>query len=109
MLEGIENEPLLVNAIGHSAGLLLFAGFIVLYLRDHSQRRTSHEFLPVITAGLALLWNLGSLFVLGASSGLYPDSDVIVAFSFTVLSLLPATLLQSSLRSEERRVGKECR
>ena len=104
MLEGIENEPLLVNAIGHSAGLLLFAGFIVLYLRDDSQRRGSREFLPVITAGLALFWNLGSLFVLGASSGLYPNSDVIVAFSFTVLSLLPATLLQSSLAGRHRAI-----
>ena len=104
MLEGIENESLLVNAIGHSAGLLLFAGFLVLYLRDHSQKRTSREFLPVVTASLALLWNLGSLFVLGATSGLYSNSDLVVALSFTVLSLLPATLLQSALGGRHRTI-----
>ena len=104
MLEGIENEPLLVNAIGHSAGLLLFAGFIILYLRDHSHRRNSREMLPAITASLALLWNLGSLFVLGATSGLYAPSDLIAALSFSVLSLLPATLLQSALAGQHRAI-----
>src|ERR1041385_514053 len=102
MLEGIENEPLLVNAIGHSAGLLLFAGFILLYLRDHWQRRDSRGFLPVITASLALLWNLGPLLVLVATSGLYRNSDLIAALSFPLLSLLPATLLQSAMMGRHR-------
>src|SRR5439155_21421868 len=44
--------------------------------------------------------NLGSLFLLGAVSGLFANSDLIVALSFAILSLLPATLLQSSLEGK---------
>lgn len=58
----------------------------------------------MIAAGLALLWNVGSLAVLGASSGLIPGSDVIAALSFGVLSLLPATLLQLSLEDKARAI-----
>ena len=104
MLEGIDNESLLVNAIGHGAGLLLFAGFLVLYLRDRPWSRTVQGHLPAVAASLALLWNLGSLLVLGSVSGLYGRSDLIAAFSFVVLSLLPATLLQSSLQGVLRPV-----
>ncbi|MBC7924819.1 MAG: histidine kinase, partial [Bryobacteraceae bacterium] len=52
--------------------------------------------LPSLAAGLALLWNLGSLVVLAPhpSSG-YP-STVVVALSFSVLSILPAVLLHIS-------------
>src|SRR5262245_47790991 len=102
MLEGIHNEPLLINSIGHAAGLLLFAGFLVLFLRDRPRQRTVQGLLPAIAASLALLWNLGSLMVLAASSGLFPSSDLIAALSFAVLSLLPATLLQISLEGQLR-------
>lgn len=104
MLEGIDNEPLLINSIGHSAGLLLFAGFLVLFLRHRPKHPTAQGLLPMAAASLALLWNAGSLVALGASSGLFAGSDVIVALSFTVLSLLPATLLQLSMEGKVRRI-----
>src|SRR5882762_1236786 len=103
MLESLDvHEPLLINSIGHSAGLLLFAVFLVLVLRDRRSIRQGQRHLPAITAGLALLWNAGSLTVLAASSGLFPVSDLIAALSFGVLSLLPAVLLQLSLEGEVR-------
>jgi two-component system, LytTR family, sensor kinase len=104
MLEGIDNDPLLMNSIGHSVGLLLFAGFLVLVLRDRPKRRTAQGLLPVVAASLALLWNAGSLLALGASSGLFAGSDLIAALSFAVLSLLPATLLQLSIEGKLRTV-----
>src|ERR1022692_3512990 len=91
------NEPLLVNSIGHSVGVLLFAGFLVMVLRD---RRPSR--LAVVAAALALLWNAGSLAVLAASAGLMGGADVAAAFSFSVLSLLPAVLMHLSLGHRSR-------
>ncbi len=95
------HEPLLINSIGHSAGLLLFAGFLILVLRDQ-RRGAARPILPALAAALALLWNAGSLIVLAGSSGLLPSSDFAVAASFAVLSLLPAVLLQLSLDSKAR-------
>jgi two-component system, LytTR family, sensor kinase len=85
------NEPLLVNSIGHSVGVLLFAGFLVLVLRDRRPNR-----LAVVAAALALLWNAGSLAVLGASAG-WGGAAGWAAFSFSVLSMLPAVLLHLAL------------
>ena len=95
------HEPLLINSIGHSAGLLLFAGFLILVLRDQ-RRGVARAILPALAAALALLWNVGSLVVLAGSSGLMRSSDLAVAASFAALSLLPAVLLQLSLESKAR-------
>jgi hypothetical protein len=92
------NEPLLVNSIGHSVGVLLFAGFLVLVLRDRRPNR-----LAVIAALLALLWNAGSLAVLGASAGLRGAAGW-AAFSFSVLSMLPAVLLHLALGRSRRSI-----
>ena len=105
MLESLDmHEPLLVNSIGHSAGLLLFAGFLVLVLRDRLSTRFPQSYLPAIAASLALLWNAGSLAVLAASSGLLPGSDRIATLSFSILSLLPAVLLQLSLEGKTKSI-----
>jgi two-component system LytT family sensor kinase len=103
MLESLDlHEPLLVNAIGHSVGLLLFAGFLALVLRDKRRGHGGPSNLLPIAAGLALLWNAGSLIVLAASSGLLATSDLVAAISFAVLSLLPAALLHLSLKGRVR-------
>jgi len=58
--------------------------------------------LPAAAAALAMLWNLGSL--VGMATG--PEggiaAEIIVAASFSVLSLLPAVLLHISLQSRQR-------
>src|SRR5262245_61042725 len=98
MLDALDiHEPLLINSIGHSAGLLLFAGFLILFLRDRRSGQYRQSYLPAAAAILALLWNAGSLYTLAASSGLMPGSDTIATLSFAVLNLLPAVLLQLSL------------
>ncbi len=57
--------------------------------------RTSR--LSVLAASLAFLWNVGSLSVLIASSHDSEYGRLVVFLSFSVLSLLPAVLLQLSL------------
>ncbi|SRR5579871_793174 len=90
------NEPLLINTIGHSVGVLLFAGFLVLVLRDRRSNR-----LAVCAAVLALLWNAGSLAVLGTPQG-SRAAAAWAAFSFSVLSTLPAVLLHLALGNRRK-------
>jgi hypothetical protein len=98
MLDALDmHEPLLINTIGHSVGLLLFTAFLILVLRERRTGPSVRSSLPAITATLALLWNAGSLMVLASSSGLVASSDLIASLSFAILSLLPAVLLQFSL------------
>ena len=90
------HEPVLINTIGHCAGAVIFG--ILLYLFVVNWRRTGAErsSLPAIAAALAMLWNVGSLIALAGGPA------VIVAASFSVLSLLPAVLLHISLQAHHR-------
>ncbi len=98
-----EHEPLIVNAIGHLAGAIVFAMFLVLALKGSTKGRTGQSWLSVVSAGLALLWNAGSL----AAILLPPGSArwFVEAVSFCSLSLLPAVLLHLSLNKRFRLVA----
>src|SRR5438270_4023166 len=92
------NQPLLVNLLGHTAGALIFAIFLFLLYSGPAWPGTRGRLLPAIAASLSLAWNAGSLLIL-AWSGLSPRwMSALVAVSFSVLSLLPAVLLQISLQ-----------
>ena len=98
------HEPILINTIGHCAGALIF-GMLLYYLLLNLRRAGDHRsILPVVAAALAMLWNAGSLVALatGPRSGVI--ADIIVAASFSVLSLLPAVLLHISLEGRHRTV-----
>jgi two-component system, LytTR family, sensor kinase len=96
------HKPVVVNTIGHSAGVVIFGILLYLFLINWRRAREDRSSLPAIAAALAMLWNLGSLIALatGPTSGLV--ADVIVAASFSVLSVLPAVLLHISLGSDHR-------
>ncbi len=96
------HAPLLVNTIGHCAGVLAFG--ILLYLLLVNWRRATAErsLLPSLAAALALLWNAGSLVGMATAPAGNSIADIIVAGSFSVLSLLPAVLLHISLESRHR-------
>lgn len=96
------HEPILVNTIGHGAGAVLFGILLHLFLVNWRRARQERSSLPALAAGLAMLWNIGSLVALatGPTSGII--ADIIVAASFSVLSLLPAVLLHISLGSHHR-------
>src|ERR1039457_6961052 len=91
------NQPLLINILGHAAGALIFAIFLVLLYSGRVWSGIQGRYLSALAAGLSLAWNLGSLVVLAWPALPAPVLDLVVAISFSVLSLLPAVLLQVSL------------
>ena len=96
------NQPLLINVLGHAAGALIFAIFLVLLYSGRGWSGSHGRYLPGLAAALSLLWNLGSLVVLawpGMPGGL---QGVLLAFSFSTLTLLPAVLLHISLGGRSR-------
>src|SRR5579864_9077449 len=90
-------EPQLVNLMGHSAGAIIFAIFLFLMFRDRSGTRLRGSWLSVAAGTLAFLWNAGSLAVLLTASVSPVRAEWMAFFSFSVLSLLPAVLLNISL------------
>jgi hypothetical protein len=91
------NQPLLINILGHAAGALIFAIFLALLFSGRGWSGLQGRFLSALAASLAMAWNLGSLVVLAWPGLPPPVLDLVVAMSFSVLSLLPAVLLQVSL------------
>jgi len=91
------NQPLLINILGHAAGALIFAIFLVLLYSGRGWSGMQGRYLSVLAASLSLAWNLGSLVVLAWPALPAPVLDLVVAMSFSMLSLLPAVLLQVSL------------
>src|SRR5579862_2635881 len=91
------HEPVLVNTIGHCAGVIVFGILLYLFVVNWRRAREDRTSLPAVAAALAMLWNIGSLIGIatGPNSGIV--ADLIVAGSFSVLSLLPAVLLHISL------------
>jgi two-component system LytT family sensor kinase len=96
------NESLLVNTLGHSAGVLIFSIFLVLLLRDRATRRLRGGVKSMVAALLALVWNIASLIVLGGTSPDTPFLRVTIAIGFSVLSLLPAVLFDLCLDRRHR-------
>ena len=96
------NESLLVNALGHCAGVLIFGIFLYLLIQDRAARRLYGSTKSMLAAALALLWNLASLVVLGTNSAAGPFTNVTIAVGFSVLSLLPAVLFDLCLRDRFR-------
>src|ERR1039457_3961608 len=91
------NQPLLINILGHAAGALIFAIFLVLLYSGRGWSGLQGRYLSALAASLSLAWNLGSLVVLAWPELPAPTLDIVVALSFSMLSLLPAVLLQVSL------------
>jgi two-component system, LytTR family, sensor kinase len=91
-------NPVLINSIGHSAGLLLFGLILFLLIRDwraHGLRQTR---LSLIAAALAFAWNVGSLVALGSTDQSSLFVRLVMTTSFSLLSLLPAVLLDVALQ-----------
>jgi two-component system LytT family sensor kinase len=91
------NQPVLINILGHAGGALIFAIFLCLLFSGRGWSGAHGRYLSGLAAILSLAWNVGSLVVL-AWPGLPPATlGLVVALSFSVLSLLPAVLLHLSL------------
>jgi signal transduction histidine kinase len=99
------HEPQLVNTIGHSAGAVVFGIFLFLLIRDRAGARFRDRWQSFTAALLAFLWNVGSLAVLATSATRANWTPLLVAFSFSVLSFLPAVLLHISLGPSLRAIS----
>ena len=91
-------DPLLINTVGHSVGILVFGAMAVLLVKDWRHNGLRQTRLSLTAALLAFFWNLGSLLVLAASGHESLALEALVTFSFSILSLLPAVLLHIVLR-----------
>jgi hypothetical protein len=96
------NESLLVNTLGHSAGVLIFGIFLYLLIQDRAARRLRGSTKSMLAAALALAWNLASLIVLGTNQPGSMLTNITVAIGFSVLSLLPAVLFDLCLQDRYR-------
>ena len=94
-------DPTLINSVGHTAGILLFGLILGLLVRDRQARRIRPIGLSLLAAGLALLWNVGSLIALASPNPKSILIGTVMTISFCALSLLPAVLLQVALRGQE--------
>ncbi len=97
-------NPVLINSIGHTAGLLLFGLILYLLVRDwraHGMRQTR---LSLIAAALAFAWNVGSLVALGSAEENSLIIKLLITASFSFLSLLPAVLLHVTLQGRHRAI-----
>src|SRR5580692_11290954 len=90
------NQPVLINILGHAAGALIFAIFLVLLFSGRGWSGLQGRYLSGLAAGLSLIWNLGSLVVLVRPNLPAVWLNLAIAISFSVLSLLPAVLLHAS-------------
>jgi two-component system LytT family sensor kinase len=100
------NESLLVNTLGHSAGVLIFGIFLYLLIQDRAARRLRGSRKSMLAAALALAWNLASLLVLGANTPGSTFTNITVAIGFSVLSLLPAVLFDLCLQNRYPTLAK---
>ncbi|MGH9673327.1 MAG: sensor histidine kinase, partial [Bryobacteraceae bacterium] len=87
--------------LGHAAGVMIFAIFLYLIVRQQSVVRLRAKTLPLVAGVLALLWNLASLMVLVMGSGDRMPERIVAAVGFSVLSILPAVLLQVCLHGRD--------
>jgi predicted membrane protein len=101
------HEPVLVNTIGHSAAAVIFGILLALFILNLRRAGAKQSVLPVFACALALLWNIGSLVALGLGAsggfgaGLF-GASLVVALSFSVMSFLPAVLLNIALGTNTR-------
>ena len=96
------HDPVLINTIGHTAGVLLFGLIIALLLRDCRTRGLRHTTLSLVAALLALGWNVGSLVAVASPEPASQAVEIIMTASFAMLSLLPAVLVQVAVQGKHR-------
>ena len=102
MPDRLIHGPVLVNTMGHCAGVLIFGILFYLFVVSWRRAREDRSLLPALAAGLAMLWNAGSLIALARGDGDDGATNIITTISFSALSLLPAVLLHISLGALRR-------
>lgn len=90
----------LVHLVGFSTGIVLYAMLVVMTRREAVTARERGEAstpLPLIAAGLGLIWNTGSLvFNLMREFGGRQPTPWVVALSYGALGFLPAVIIHAA-------------
>lgn len=96
------NAALLVNLLGFSVGIALYALLAAMVVRHRGSRRAENaNLLLLTTAALGLLWNVGELYGLVQKDFGGPlISPFLVALSFSALGFLPSVVVHSAQADE---------
>ena len=95
------NAAEVLNLVGFVTGTALYAMLLALVLRDVPG--TGHSRLPLATAVLGLVWNLGELSAYALPRlGIFNESIALWAISFPALGLLAAVVVHSVARELPR-------
>jgi two-component system, LytTR family, sensor kinase len=98
------NAAELLNFVGFITGAVLYAMLLVLVLRTPARNESARrDWLPLATAVLGLVWNVGELFTyLLPRMRLLESNVVLAALSFSALGLLAAVVVHSVARTLAR-------
>src|SRR3954471_10122350 len=99
--ENYLHDPILINTVGHSAGLLLFGVILFLLVRDGRAHGFQQTRMSLIAAALAFGWNAGALLTLASADPTSLLIRVVITASFSLLSLLPAVLLHVTVQNHQ--------
>jgi len=96
------NAALLVNLLGFSVGIALYALVAVMVVRHRSTRKAENvNFLLLTTAALGLFWNVGELYgFVQKDFGTAGISPFLIAISFSALGFLPSVVVHSAQAEE---------
>jgi|SRR5579875_1109042 len=93
-------DSTLVNTIGHSVGAIFFGLIVALLIRDWRTYGAGRVKLSLLAAFFAFGWNAASLIALALHDLVW--IGFIATASFSMLSVLPAVLLQVALRGQQQ-------
>ncbi len=98
-------DQLLIDTVGHSAGLVLFGFLIVLFSRNKLAGRTRESRMNLVAAAVVFVWNLAELLLLAQPSVPGAVRDLAGDASLLCLNFLPAVLLHISLSGRLRPIS----
>jgi signal transduction histidine kinase len=102
------NSASLINLLGFSVGIALYALLLIMVLRQpRAKQNSSIDLLLLATAALGILWNMGELSVFILSDfGAGDGSPVLTALAYSALGFLPSVVVHSAWRNSESAKGK---
>lgn len=98
-------DQLLIDTVGHSAGLVLFGFLVVLFRRNQVVGKTHESRMSTVAAAFVLIWNLAELLLLAQPHIPAGIQRIAGGLSLLCLNFLPAVLLHISLSGRLRPIS----
>jgi len=98
------NTALLINLLGFSLGIALYALLLAMILRHRGSARAGNvDYLLIATACLGLSWNIGELLTFAEKDfGIVVISPFLTASAYAALGFLPSVVVHSAQAEEEK-------